>query len=153
MTGCGHTTMILIDTNILVYAHRRATAEHERAVSAIEQACTHPAGCAIAVASATEFTSVVTHPSIADGPSTIGQAAGFLSLLVKTGGLKVLAPGATFFASFLQAAQDLSVCGARLFDLQIAVTGKEHGASQIWTHDKKFVRLPGLEVCDPLSTN
>jgi predicted nucleic acid-binding protein len=40
--------------------------------------------------------------------------------------------------------------GARIFDLQIALTAVEHGAREIWTHDQDVLSLPGLRVRDPL---
>jgi predicted nucleic acid-binding protein len=35
-------------------------------------------------------------------------------------------------------------------DLQIALTALEHGAGEIWTHDRHFLAVPGLPINDPL---
>jgi len=43
------------------------------------------------------------------------------------------------------------VQGPRIFDLQIALTAFENGATEIWTHDRNFLSLPGLRVRDPFS--
>jgi predicted nucleic acid-binding protein len=45
----------------------------------------------------------------------------------------------------------MGVVGPRVFDLQIAMTALDHGATEMWTHDAGFVRLPGLPVRDPLA--
>jgi hypothetical protein len=45
---------------------------------------------------------------------------------------------------------DLKIQGRRIFDLQIALASLEAGATEIWTHDRNFVSLPGLPVKDPL---
>ena len=45
---------------------------------------------------------------------------------------------------------DLGVAGPRVFDLQIALTAQDNGASQIWTHDSQFIRVPGLRIVFPL---
>jgi predicted nucleic acid-binding protein len=47
-------------------------------------------------------------------------------------------------------ARQWRVCGARIFDLQIAMIAAENGATQIWTHDRAFVSIPGLRAVDPL---
>jgi hypothetical protein len=45
---------------------------------------------------------------------------------------------------------DLKIQGRRIFDLQIALASFEAGATEIWTHDRNFVSLPGLPAKDPL---
>jgi predicted nucleic acid-binding protein len=59
-------------------------------------------------------------------------------------------PGAGFADRLLRAAAERGVRGARIFDLQIALTAVEAGAREIWTHDRDFVSVPGLRVRDPL---
>ena len=46
---------------------------------------------------------------------------------------------------------ELDVAGARVFDLQIALTAFENGAAELWTHDQGFTRVPGLRFVDPLA--
>lgn len=144
--------MIALDTNLLIYAHRAATAEHGAAQGAIEEALDAPGGCGIAAASVSEFWAIVTHPAAAGRPSTVDEASRFLRALVDSGGLQVWAPGVGFGERLWQLATDLRVAGVRIFDLQIALTAFENGAREIWTHDRAFVSLPGLRVRDPLSS-
>jgi predicted nucleic acid-binding protein len=47
-------------------------------------------------------------------------------------------------------ASELNLQGPRIFDLQIALASLEGGATEIWTHDRDFVSLPGLPAKDPL---
>jgi predicted nucleic acid-binding protein len=44
----------------------------------------------------------------------------------------------------------MKISGARVFDLQIALTALENGATELWSHDRGFAGLPGLLVRDPL---
>jgi predicted nucleic acid-binding protein len=44
----------------------------------------------------------------------------------------------------------LKIAGARVFDLQIALIALENGATEIWSHDRAFAGVPGLQVRDPL---
>ncbi|MET0851233.1 MAG: TA system VapC family ribonuclease toxin [Candidatus Rokuibacteriota bacterium] len=141
--------MIAIDTNLLVYAHRRQLPEHGPARRAIERAAGSGAGWGIALASVAEFWSVVTHPA-APRASTAAEAAGYLAALIGDGGGELWVPRPGFGDRLLQQSQHLSVRGPRIFDLQIALTAAEHGASEVWTHDRGFVTVPGLRVRHPL---
>ena len=141
--------MIAIDTNLLVYAHRARTPEHARARKAIERAAADDAGWGVAAASLTEFWAVATHPASAGRPSTPPQAAAFVQALVRAGA-QVWLPGPGFGDRLLQLATDLGVVGARVFDLQIALAAFEGGATEVWTHDGQFVKIPGLRLHDPL---
>lgn len=143
--------MIAIDTNLLVYAHRAATTEHRAAQAAIEAACNSRSGCGMAAPSVAEFYSIVTHPAASGRPSSPAEAAAFLRTLEEDGGLAVWGPGPQFAARLLQTASDLDVRGVRVFDLQIALCALDGGATELWTHDGGFVKVPGLRLRDPLS--
>lgn len=143
--------MIALDTNLLVYAHRRGTAEHAAAQHAIEDACSSRRGCGLPEQVIAEFWSVVTHPASAGGPSRPEDAAAFLRALEDDGGVVVLTPGPGFGARLVQTAQDLDVRGPRVFDLQIALCALDGGATELWTRDERFVKVPGLRLRDPLA--
>jgi hypothetical protein len=142
--------MIAIDSNILVYAHRRATPEHQKAHRAIEKATADFRRWGISLTSLAEFWNTVTHPASSGGPSTGAQAAEFIRSLVEAGA-QIWLPGLGFAQRLIQMAVDLEVAGARIFDLQIALTAFDNGATEIWTHDHNFLSVPGLRVIDPLS--
>ena len=139
--------MIAIDTNVLVYAHRAGTPQHERARAAIERAATGAWG--FAAASIAEFYAVATHPKCEGGPSSPDRAAAFVRALIDAGA-EVWVPGPGFADRLLQLAEDLEVSGVRIFDLQIGLTAFQAGATELWTHDAHFVKVPGLRLIDPL---
>lgn len=142
--------MIAIDTNLLIYAHRSGTPEHQSARSAIETACGSAGGSAITLPSIAEFFSIVTHPASSGRPSSPEDAAAFLAAL-EAGGAVVLQPGPAFATRLVQTAADLAVTGPRIFDLQIGLCALDGGATELWTHDAQFVKIPGLIVRDPLA--
>ena len=141
--------MIALDTNLLVYAHRSGLPEHRRARHAIEKACGDRKGWAIPAFCVAEFWAVVTHPSSSGRPSQAEEARAFLSELCAAGA-KVLHPRDGFVDRLTRLACDLRVQGPRIFDLQIALVSFEGGATEIWTHDRRFVTLPGIPAKDPL---
>ena len=142
--------MIAVDTNLLIYAHRAGLPEHRAARLALEQATRAEEGWGISHASLAEFWSIVTHPAAMGRPSTGAEAAAFLTALLRAGGAQLWLPGPGFGERLLQLANDLAVQGPRIFDLQIALTAVEHGAREIWTHDRRFLSIPGLRVRDPI---
>lgn len=143
--------MIALDTNLLVYAHRSAMPEHKAARRAIEDACNSRRGCGVAVQALAEFWSVATHPAAAR-PSSPSEAAAFLRSLQEEGGLVVFMPGPAFAERLVQTAADLEIRGPRVFDLQIALCAMDCGATELWSRDERFVKVPGLRVRNPLET-
>ena len=140
--------MIALDTNLLVYAHRSAVAEHRSAQRAIARARRAAGGWGFSLPVAGEFWSVVTHPAAPGRPSTGGEARRFLAAL-GAAGAEVWVPGPGFAARLARLADDLSVLGPRLFDLQIALMAFEGGATEVWTTDSRFASVPGLQVVHP----
>ena len=141
--------MIALDTNLLVYAHRRAAPEHKAAQRAIERARQSGRGWGLTDASVVEFLAVATHPAAAGRPSTAAEAGAFLDALVAAGA-RLWTPGSGFASRLIGLAADLDVTGPRVFDLQIALAAIDNGATELWTHDAHFVRVPGLPVVHPL---
>jgi uncharacterized protein len=143
--------MIALDTNLLIYAHKRGVKEHSAAKTAIVEACNDARGCGIPGPCLAEFFSIVTHPESIGRPSSPEQATAFVETLVDEGGVRLWSPGHDFARRLLQVACDLKVSGVRVFDLQIALVAVENGATELWSHDVGFVRVPGLRLRDPLS--
>ena len=141
--------MIAVDTNLLVYAHRSAVAEHAPARRAILRARRFAAGWGFSLPVVCEFWSVVTHPAAQGRPSTPDEARRFIGSL-EAAGAEIWMPGAGFAVRLARMAADLSVAGPRIFDLQIALTAFEGGATQLWTADRRFVSVPGLPVVHAL---
>jgi len=142
--------VIVVDTNLLVYAHRTQVPEHDRARAVLELASRERGGWGIALPSVLEFWSVVTHPASAGRPSRPQEARAYIDALTKAGARSLLpTSGAT--ARLIAAAAEQRIAGARVFDLLIALIARDHGAAEIWTHDHGFVSLPGLMVVDPFS--
>ncbi len=143
--------MIAIDTNLLVYAHRAAVPAHRAAQACIEEACNGPSGWGIAAPCVAEFYSIVTHKDSSGRPSSPDEAMAFLRMLVVEGEMAVWMPQDSFGTRLLQTAVDLNVSGPRIFDLQIALCAMDGGATELWTHDRHFTKVPGLRLHDPLA--
>ena len=142
--------MIAIDTNLLVYAHRAGTGQHDAAQAAILEALGDHRGWGICLPAIAEFWRIVTHPAMPGGASSGPVVTHFFHYLLTEGHGRIWTPGPGFGERLMRWASSLKVRGSRIFDLQIAVIALEHGAHEIWTHDRNFTSVPGLKVRDPL---
>jgi hypothetical protein len=124
--------------------------EHRLALATLNHLSGVGSGWCIAQPSLAEFWSVATHPAAAGRPSSVAEVRAFLGALLSEGGAQLCLPGPGFAGRLLAAATQLDITGPRIFDLQIALIALEHGATEIWSHDRGFVSVPGLPVHDPL---
>lgn len=143
--------MIALDTNLLLYAHREGASRHDLARAAVLEALESPSGWGICLPTISEFWSVATNPGHPGGASSNAAVANFFHRLVTEGHGHIWTPGPGFGTRLLRWATALKVRGRRIFDLQIAIIALEHGAREIWTHDRHFVSVPGVKIHDPLT--
>jgi toxin-antitoxin system PIN domain toxin len=144
--------MIAVDTNVLVYAHRREASEHAealrllRAMAAGLDVWTIPWPCIY------EFFSVVTNPRIwKDAASTPRQAWAQLSAWLDAPGIRVIGETEDFarvLASFLQRAR---VRGPIVHDARVAAICVAHGVERLLTRDRDFSLFPELRVENPFA--
>lgn len=138
--------MIAVDTNVLVYAHRRELPQHERALAWLNHLAEGPAPGGLPVFCLGEFVRVVTHPRVFDPPSTLEQAFQALTGLLDSPHIRVLNPGAGYPAALEDCAKRADARGNLAFDAQIAAVCKEHGVRSILTADRDFARFGGLKL-------
>ena len=141
--------MIAVDTNLLVYAFHPGAPEHGAARAAMGRAQAAGVGWGFTVPSVAEFWSLCTRERDGLRMATVGEAAGFLAGLHRAGG-QLWQSGPDAGARLLAWAVRKRVEGRRIFDLQIALAARDNGATEIWTHDRSFVPLPGLRVVQAL---
>jgi hypothetical protein len=138
--------VIAIDTNLLVYAHNPASPQRQAAQVALNRAAQSPQGWGIALPSMVEFWSIVTRRGNAEAAAAAAQ---FIEQL-QAAGAQVWLPQPGIVEIWRETAQRVGIRGVEAFDLQIALIVQARGASEIWTHDRNFTRLPGLLVVDPI---
>jgi toxin-antitoxin system PIN domain toxin len=142
--------MVAVDTNVLVYAHRREVPEHDAALEVVRSLAEGSEPWAITWPSVYEFFSVVTNPKIwKQAASSSEQAWVQLTSWFDAPGLSVLAetPGfATVLAGFARRAR---VRGPIIHDARIAAICIAHGVDKLLTRDRDFALFPELVIEDP----
>lgn len=142
--------MIAVDTNLLVYAHRRDSEFHEAAAAAVRGLAESRAPWAIPWPCLREFYSVCTHPRIYDPPTTSSQACAQVDAWLGSPSLTVLGEGGTHWATLRPLLRDGKVTGPLVHDAAIAAICLAHGVQELWSVDRDFTRFPGLRVRNPM---
>ena len=142
--------MIAVDTNILVYAHRRDSPWHKLAAAAIKGLAEGSAAWAIAWHAIHEFYSVVTHPRIYAPPTPVAQAVRQIDLWLTSPTIVLLAEPGTHWSALSPMLKAGKITGPAVYDARIAALCLEHGVAELWTADRDFSRFPALKTRNPL---
>lgn len=142
--------MIAVDTNVLVYAHRRDAAWHEPARKALAELAEGRQAWAIPWPCVHEFLAIVTHPRIYNPPSTTARAVAQIDLWLASPSVTLLAEGASHWEALRAAVEGGRVTGPQVHDARIAALCTQHGVRELWTADRDFSRFRGLRTRNPL---
>jgi len=142
--------MLAVDTNVLVYAHRREPREHAAALELLRSLAAGSESWAIAWPSVYEFFSVVTNPKIwKQAASSPDQAWAQLAALFEAPGVRVLSEPEGFASVLAGFARRARVRGPVIHDARIAAICVAHGVDKLLTRDRDFSLFPELTVEDP----
>lgn len=89
---------------------------------------------------------MVTHPRLFDPPSTLDEALAVLARLAASPTLRLLHPGPRFLGLFEECLREADARGNLAFDAQIAAVCLEHGARDLLTLDRDFLRFRKLRI-------
>jgi toxin-antitoxin system PIN domain toxin len=142
--------VIAVDTNVLVYAHRRDSPFHDAAAQRVRDLAEDTRPWAIPWPCIHEFFSIATHPRIYDPPSTTGQACAQVDAWLDSPSLVLIGEGATHWAMLRTLVSDGKVTGPLVHDARIAALCLAHGVSELWTLNRDFSRFPSLKTRNPL---
>lgn len=143
--------MIAVDTNILVYAHRRDSDFNERAYARVEELASGRGSWAIPWPCLYEFFAIVTHPRIYDPPSSPEQAVEQIDAWLDAPGVVLLAEPDVHWDDLRQVITSARITGPRVHDARIAALCLAHGVRELWTADRDFSRFPSLATANPLT--
>lgn len=144
--------MIAVDTNVLVYAHRRDSEFHPRAVDCIRSLAEGAALWAIPWPCVHEFLSIVTHPRIYDPPSSLEEATEQVDVWLESPRLVLLAEARDHWLRLRGHVIAGRAAGPLVHDARIAALCGSHGIAELWTLDRDFGRFAGARVVNPLRT-
>jgi toxin-antitoxin system PIN domain toxin len=142
--------MIAVDTNILVYAHRRDSEWHHRAQKTIVGLAEAATPWAIPWPCIHEFLAIVTHARIYKSPTPLDAALQQLHFWSESPSLRLIGELRGHLKVLEGILSGGKVSGGGVHDARIAAICREHGISELWTADRDFGRIPGVRVRNPL---
>jgi len=142
--------VIALDTNLLVYAHRRDSPWHAEARRRLTMLAEGSAVWAIPWPCIHEFLAVVTHPRIFKRPSTLAEAIAQVDAWLESPTLVLLPEGGSHWSALRTSLETARAVGPLVHDARIAALCRQHGVREFWTADRDFGRFPDLPVRNPL---
>lgn len=144
--------MLAVDTNILVYAHRREASEHTAAAEIVRGLVEGSQSWAIPWPCVYEFFSVVTNARIWKGAaSTPGQAWSQLEAWMGSPTLRLLGETHGFAPMLGRFLKLPRVRGPVVHDARVAALCVAHGVEALLTRDRDFSLFRELRTRDPLA--
>lgn len=137
--------MIGVDTNVLVYAHREKSEHHVLAVAWLRHLAEGAAPWAVPVFALGEFLRVVSHPKLFERPTPLPAALDFLSAVLESPSVRLIAPGRLYPRLLADTVLDAEARGNLVFDAQIAAVCREHGVARLLTRDRDFHRFSAVQ--------
>lgn len=142
--------MIAVDTNILIYAHRRDSAWHSRAQECVRGLAEGAQRWLIPWPCIHEFVAIVTHPRIYTPASTLAEAVRQIDLWVESPSLVIHSESDRHWTRLKELMHAGKVIGPKVHDARIAAICRDHGVSELWTADRDFSRFPSIRAVNPL---
>ena len=142
--------MTAVDTNLLIYAHRRESAFHARAAVLLRGLADGTARWAIPWTCIHEFYGVATHPRVFSPPSTPAEALHQVEVWLESPSLVLLGEDHASWSHLRELLGTTQVRGPKVHDARIAALCLRHGVSELWSADRDFSRFPALRVRNPL---
>lgn len=143
--------MIAVDSNILVYAHRRDSPWHEVATEVIKDVAESGRSWALPWPCVGEFLAVVTSPRVFEQPSSMPAALNQVDIWVESPSLSLLGESAGTWPLLRELLIVAAVTGARVHDARIAAICLAHSVRELWTADRDYGRFPTLRTRNPLT--
>lgn len=141
--------MLCVDVNVLVYAHRPESPNHDDYRQWVETARggVEPLGVPAAVMSG--FLRVVTHPRVFKEPTPLELALEFVEAVRRSPAAVPVLPGERHWEIFTDLCRRLEARGNLVPDAFLAAIAIEQGATWV-SSDRSFAGFPGLRWVHPL---
>jgi toxin-antitoxin system PIN domain toxin len=139
--------MQLPDVNVLIYAHREDSPEHDRHAAWLKALTASSEPFAISEFVLASFLRIVTNPKIFNPPTPMETAVAFCQRLIDWPRAVLVAPSRQHWDILVGLCSNIR--GALVTDAYLAALAIEHGCELITT-DSDFARFAGLRWRHPL---
>jgi uncharacterized protein len=141
--------MILIDANLLVYAHDASAPEHPAASRWFERAINEPGRVGVPWPSLIAFVRLVSNPRVVRAPVTPAEAWARAADWLMRDHVWIPTPGPHHAEILTRLLADANVTSRLVPDAHLAALAIEHGL-RLCSTDGDFAKLPGVHWENPL---
>lgn len=143
--------MILLDTNLLLYAYDGTSPSHDAARAWLERVLSEEPDVRLGVVTVLAFVRIATDPRVFQQPMDPSPAIGIVAAILARPNVALASPGDRHWKLLTDLAVAGRARGPMLMDAHLAALSLEPGAV-LATTDRGFRRFPGVRTLDPLST-
>jgi toxin-antitoxin system PIN domain toxin len=140
--------LILPDVNVLIYAFRADSKDHERYKAWLEDVINGPAAYGVSPQILGSVVRICSHPRIFAQPSEIDELLDYCGALLGQQNRTIVIPGDRHWALFGKLCVDAGANGNRVQDAWNAALAIEAGCEWITT-DREYARFSGLKWRGP----
>jgi len=141
--------VILLDVNLLLYAHNAGAREHARAAPWLKGVFTGDETVAFSWETILGFLRLATAPKLFARPLELDEAVGIIGDWLDLDNVVIVGPHERHWQILRGLLPDSRSRGSLIMDAHLAALAIEHGAT-LCTNDRDFLRFPGLKVEFPL---
>lgn len=141
--------MIVVDTNLLLYAYNSTSPFHERARAWVEEVFSGGELVALPWTVILGFIRIATDPRAHLDPLTVAEAVSIVSEWLARPNVMALPPGQRHWEIVRKLLVTGQARGPLAMDAHIAAHAMEHGAV-LATNDRDFSRFEGLKLTNPV---
>lgn len=142
--------MILVDVNVLLYAHNNTAPQHESARAWLEQTLASKELIRLPGTVVLGFLRIGTNPKVHTKAHDTEEAFDLMKQLLDHPRVGTLEPGPRYWQIFRRVALAAHARADLIMDAHLAALAIEHGAT-ICTTDRDFSKFPEVRVLNPLA--
>lgn len=142
--------MILVDTNLLIYAVDADAPQHQAALSWVTETFSSDVPVVLPWVVLTGFIRLTTNARVMRSPLPVATALAYVSLFLQQPNVATLNPGERHWLILGRLLADNGAAGNLTTDAHIAAIAIEHGCT-VYSADNDFKRFVGLQHVNPLA--
>jgi toxin-antitoxin system PIN domain toxin len=142
--------MILVDTNLLIYAVDADAPQHRAAHAWVMETFSSDVPVVLPWVVLTGFIRLTTNPLAMRTPMPVNTALAYVSLFLQQPNVSTLNPGDKHWLILSRLLGDNGTAGNLTTDAHIAAIAIEHGCT-VYSADNDFKRFVGLQHINPLA--
>ena len=142
--------MIVLDSNLLIYAYDAGSSQHAKARAWVEQVFSEEELVGLPWQTVSAFLRIMTNPKIPGRHFGLPQILEIVDSWFDQPNVRLLAPGEDHWRFFRQMIIEGQAPGPLVSDAHLAALTIEHGG-ELHTNDRDFARFPNLRWKNPLA--